>query len=186
MNINHQNEHTCKVVIDTETTGLSLKHDRIIELAAIEVVNRRISRIFHSYFDPSPVKVNVSATAIHGLTNEFLSTKPKFKEHVDQFLELIKDKPLIAHNARFDATMINNELTRIGKTCIPNNQWIDTLKLARNLFPGKPNSLAVLCKRYKLKPNGLLHSAIKDCENLLTIYNLMCSDTTKKSIPKSK
>ncbi len=122
MNINHQNEHTCKVVIDTETTGLNTKHDRIVELAAIEVANGRTFRTFHSYFDPFPAKVNASAIAIHGLTNEFLSTKPKFKDRIDQFLELIKDKPLIAHNARFDATMINNELKRIGKTRIPNDQ----------------------------------------------------------------
>ncbi|PIM96355.1 DNA polymerase III subunit epsilon [Candidatus Hodgkinia cicadicola] len=77
MNINHQNEHTCKVVIDTETTGLNQKHDRIVELAAIKVANGRTSRTFHSCFDPFPVKVNASAIAIHGLANEFLSTKPK-------------------------------------------------------------------------------------------------------------
>ncbi|PIM94929.1 DNA polymerase III subunit epsilon [Candidatus Hodgkinia cicadicola] len=185
MNKNQENKTNYEVVIDTETTGLNQKYDRIVELAAIEVINGRISRIFHSYFDPSPVKVNTSSMAIHGLTNEFLSTKPKFKECSDQFLDFIKDRPLIAHNARFDVAMINNELIRIGKTCIPNNRWTDTLKLARSLFPGKPNSLTALCERYKLKPSGQLHSAIKDCENLLTIYNLMCSDITK-SISKSK
>ncbi|PIM95697.1 DNA polymerase III subunit epsilon [Candidatus Hodgkinia cicadicola] len=169
-----------EIVIDTETTGLDLKHDRVVELAAIEIKNgKRTSRIFHSYFNPFPVKVNDSAMAIHGLTNEFLSTKPKFEERVDQFLDLIKNQQLIAHNATFDSTMINNELKRIGLACIPTNQWIDTLKLARTLFPGKRNSLAALCKRYKLKQERQAHSAIGDCETLLTLYNLMCSDKTK-------
>ncbi len=123
--------------------------------------------------------------AIHGLTNEFLSTKPKFKERVNQFLDLIKNRLLIAHNAVFDAAMINNELTRIGLANIPNNRWIDTLKLARNLFPGKRNSLNILCKRYKLKLNGQPHSAINDCENLLTLYNLMHFDKMKSILKLS-
>ncbi|PIM94982.1 DNA polymerase III subunit epsilon [Candidatus Hodgkinia cicadicola] len=176
----------CEIVIDTETTGLDPKRDRIIELAAIEIINgKKTSRIFHSYFNPFPIKVNISAIAIHGLTNEFLSTKPKFKDRVDQFLDLIKNRLLVAHNAVFDAAMINNELTRIGLINIPNNRWIDTLKLARNLFPGKRNSLSILCKRYKLKSNGQSHSAINDCENLLTLYNLMYFDKTKSILKLS-
>ncbi len=123
--------------------------------------------------------------AIHGLTNEFFSTKPKFKGCVNQFLDLIKNWSLIAHNAAFDAAMINNKLTRIGLANILNNRWIDTLKLARNLFPDKRNSLNILYKRYKLKSNGQSHSAINDCENLLTLYNLMYFDKTKSILKLS-
>ncbi len=169
-----------EVIIDTETTGLDLKHDRIIELAAIEVINgRRTSRVYHSYFNPYPVKVNESAFSIHGLSNEFLSNKPKFGESVQILLELLKDHILIAHNAKFDSTMINNELQRLGLQYINNSQWFDTLKMARQLFPGKPNSLGALCKRYKLKIDGRSHSALTDCESLLKIYELMCVEKIK-------
>ncbi|PIM95213.1 DNA polymerase III subunit epsilon [Candidatus Hodgkinia cicadicola] len=175
-----------EIIIDTETTGLDPKHDRIVELAVIEIINgKRTSRVFHSYSNPFPIKVNISAMTIHGLTNEFLSTKPKFKERVNQFLDLIKNRSLIAHNATFDAVMINNELTRIGLTNIPNNRWIDTLKLTRNLFSGKHNSLNILCKRYKLKPNGQSHSAINNCKNLLTLYNSMYFNKTKSILKLS-
>ncbi|MFP3037820.1 MAG: exonuclease domain-containing protein [Candidatus Hodgkinia cicadicola] len=175
-----------EIILDTETTGLDLKFDRIIELAAIEVVNgKRTSRIYHSYFNPYPIKVSKSAFAIHGISDEFLGDKPTFKQEAKTFLSFIKGHTLIAHNAKFDAMMLNSELERIGYRKIDECQWYDSLKLAKQLFPGKANSLAALCKRYKLKVDTSVHSAIRDCELLLQIYELMSDEKVRNMLALS-
>ncbi len=112
-----------EIIIDTETTGLDPRQDRIVELAAIELINGKpTSKFFHSYFNPSPVKVKVGAMAIHGLSNEFLSTKPNLKNHIHFLLKFIEGHKLIAHNAKFDAMMLNSELRRFGLKPTPINQ----------------------------------------------------------------
>ncbi len=109
-----------EIIIDTETTGLSFKSDRIIEIACIELINgKQTSRTYHSYFNPWPAKVSKIALKIHSLSNEFLSDKPLFKDEANQFLDFVNNHALIAHNARFDAGMLNHELKLAGKPLIP-------------------------------------------------------------------
>ncbi len=109
-----------EIIIDTETTGLSFKKDRIIEIACIELVNgKRTPRVYHSYFNPWPAKVSKTALGIHSLSNKFLSDKPSFKDEANQLMDFINNHTLLAHNARFDAGMLNRELELIGKPHIP-------------------------------------------------------------------
>ena len=140
-----------EVVLDTETTGLEVKDGhRIVEIGCIELENLiPTSKKFHCYLNPER-KVSEKALEVHGYTDEFLSDKKKFKDIVDEFLEFIKDKKLIIHNAEFDLTHLNNELQLIGKNKINKNSIIDTLDLARDKFPGLGISLDALCKRYRI------------------------------------
>jgi len=139
-----------EVVLDTETTGLEVKDGhRIVEIGCIELENLiPTSKKFHCYLNPER-KVSEKALEVHGYTDEFLSNKKKFKDIVDEFLEFIKDKKLIIHNAEFDLTHLNNELQLIGKNKINKNSIIDTLDLARDKFPGLGISLDALCKRFQ-------------------------------------
>ena len=135
-----------EIVLDTETTGLSVKEGhRIVEIGCIELKDLiPTQNKFHFYLNPER-KVSEKALEVHGYTDEFLSTKKKFKEIVDEFLNFIKDKRLIIHNAEFDLSHLNNELKIIGKQPIK-NEIVDTLILARNKFPGSSLSLDSLCK----------------------------------------
>tara|TARA_B100001093_G_scaffold36467_2_gene31293 strand:+ start:311 stop:976 length:666 start_codon:yes stop_codon:yes gene_type:complete len=160
-----------EIVLDTETTGLSVKEGhRIVEIGCIEL-NDLIptSKKFHCYLNPER-KVSEKALEVHGYTDEFLSTKKKFFEIVDDFLKFIEGKRLIIHNAEFDLSHLNNELEISGKKKI-NNEVIDTLVLARDKFPGSSISLDALCKRFKIdNSKRTQHTALIDCDLLTKVY----------------
>ena len=139
-----------EIVLDTETTGISVKEGhRIVEIGCIELENLiPTKKKFHSYLNPEK-KVSEKAFEIHGYTDEFLANKKKFIQVVDEFLEFIRGKRLIIHNAEFDLSHLNNELALIGKNKIE-NEVVDTLILARNKFPGSLINLDSLCKRYRI------------------------------------
>ena len=161
-----------EVVLDTETTGLEIKDGhRIVEIGCIELENLiPTSKKFHCYLNPER-KVSEKALEVHGYTDEFLSDKKKFKDIVDKFLEFIKDRKLIIHNAEFDLAHLNNELQLIGKNKINKNSIIDTLDLARDKFPGLGISLDALCKRYRIdNSKRKKHTALIDCELLSRVY----------------
>ena len=160
-----------EVVLDTETTGLSTKEGhRIVEIGCIELENLIPTKNnFHCYLNPER-KVSENALKVHGYTDQFLSDKMKFSQVVDEFLNFIKDKRLIIHNAEFDLSHLNNELKIIKKSPI-NNEIIDTLVLAREKFPGSPSSLDALCKRYRIdNSKRTQHSALVDCALLSKVY----------------
>ena len=160
-----------EVVLDTETTGISVKEGhRIVEIGCIELENLIPTKNkFHCYLNPEK-KVSEKALEVHGYTDEFLSTKEKFSDIANQFLEFIKDKRLIIHNAEFDLGHLNNELAIFGKKKI-DNEVIDTLILARDKFPGSPVSLDALCKRYRIdNSNRTQHTALIDCDLLAKVY----------------
>jgi len=161
-----------EIVLDTETTGLSVKDGhRIVEIGCIELNNLiPTSKKFHCYLNPER-KVSEKALEVHGYSDEFLSSKKKFKEVADEFLEFIENKKLIIHNAEFDLGHINNELSLLGKKKINKENVIDTLELARNKFPGSSISLDALCKRYRIdNTRRVKHTAIIDCELLAKVY----------------
>lgn len=161
-----------EVVLDTETTGLEVKDGhRIVEIGCIELENQiPTSNKFHYYLNPER-KVSEKALEVHGYTDEFLSSKKKFSEICDEFLEFIKDKKLIIHNAAFDLSHLNNELNLIGKKKINKESAIDTLELARNKYPGSQISLDALCKRFRIdNTKRIKHTALVDCELLSKVY----------------
>ena len=160
-----------EVILDTETTGLSVKEGhRIVEIGCIELENFiPTNNNFHCYLNPER-KVSEKALETHGYTDEFLSDKKKFKEIADDFLLYIKGKKLIIHNAEFDLSHLNNELKIAGKDLI-NNEIIDTVVLARDKFPGSSNSLDALCKRYRIDNSKReKHTALIDCDLLSKVY----------------
>jgi len=160
-----------EVVLDTETTGLSVKDGhRIVEIGCIEIENLIPTKNkFHCYLNPQR-KVSEKALEIHGYDDEFLSKQKKFNEIGDEFLEFIKDKRLVIHNAEFDLAHLNNELKLFGKSKL-NNEIIDTLLLARDKFPGSPASLDALCKRYRIdNSQRTQHTALIDCDLLAKVY----------------
>ncbi len=161
-----------EIVLDTETTGLSVKDGhRIIEIGCIELENLIPTKnVFHCYLNPER-KVSESALKVHGYTDEFLSNKKKFKEIVEEFLNFIDGKKIIIHNAEFDIAHLNNELSLINKDKIIKNNIIDTLEIARNKFPGSSISLDALCKRFKIdNSKRIKHTALIDCELLSKVY----------------
>jgi len=160
-----------EIVLDTETTGISVKEGhRIVEIGCIELNNLIPTKNkFHCYLNPER-KVSAKAFEIHGYTDEFLSKQKKFLEIMDEFLEFIKDKRLIIHNAEFDLSHLNNELKILGKKAIEND-IIDTLILARDKFPGSPSNLDALCKRYRIdNSRRTKHTALIDCDLLAKVY----------------
>ena len=160
-----------EVVLDTETTGLSVREGhRIVEIGCIELENLIPTKNrFHCYLNPER-KVSEKALEVHGYTDKFLAKQIKFSEIGDKFLEFIKDKRLIIHNAEFDLGHLNNELSIFGKKKIT-NEVIDTLILARDKFPGSPVSLDALCKRYRIdNSNRTQHTALIDCDLLAKVY----------------
>ena len=161
-----------EIVLDTETTGLSVKDGhRIVEIGCIELDNLIPTKnIFHIYLNPER-KVSQKAFEVHGYSDEFLSTKKKFVEIADEFLDFIRDKKIIIHNAEFDIGHLNNELSLIGKKKISNSNVIDTLELARNKFPGSGISLDALCKRFRIDNSKReKHTALIDCDLLAKVY----------------
>ncbi len=161
-----------EVVLDTETTGLSVKDGhRIVEIGCIELDNLiPNSNKFHCYLNPER-KVSEKALEVHGYTDKFLADKKKFVDVVDGFLLFIKDKRLIIHNAEFDIAHLNNELQIAGRKKIDIKNVIDTLDIARDKFPGSQISLDALCKRYRIDNSKReKHTALVDCELLTKVY----------------
>tara|TARA_B100000989_G_scaffold49467_1_gene32495 strand:+ start:2757 stop:3422 length:666 start_codon:yes stop_codon:yes gene_type:complete len=160
-----------EVVLDTETTGLSVKDGhRIVEIGCIELENLIPTKNkFHCYLNPER-KVSEKAFAVHGYSDEFLSKQKKFNEIWEELLEFVKNKKLIIHNAEFDLAHINNELSLLGKDKI-NNDIVDTVVLARDKFPGSPVSLDALCKRFRIdNSKRIQHTALIDCDLLAKVY----------------
>ena len=159
------------IVLDTETTGISVKDGhRIVEIGCIELDNLIPTKNkFHCYLNPER-KVSEQALKVHGYSDKFLSSKKKFNEVADDFLNFIKEKKIIIHNAEFDLGHLNNELKIIGKKSIT-NKIVDTLILARDKFPGSSISLDALCKRYRIdNSKRIQHTALVDCELLAKVY----------------
>ena len=160
-----------EIVLDTETTGISVQEGhRIVEIGCIELDDLIPTKNnFHCYLNPER-KVSEKAFEIHGYTDEFLSKQKKFHEIIDEFLNFIKNKRLIIHNAEFDLSHLNNELSIMGKNKL-DNEIVDTLVLARNNFPGSPVSLDALCKRYRIdNSKRTKHTALVDCDLLSKVY----------------
>ena len=160
-----------EIILDTETTGLSVKDGhRIVEIACLELDNLMPTKnSFHCYLNPER-KVSEKALEVHGYTDEFLANKKKFNEIADEFLNFIKNKKLIIHNAEFDLSHLNNELKIAGKETLKNDV-VDTLVLARDKFPGSSISLDALCKKYRIdNSKRTKHTALIDCELLSKVY----------------
>ena len=161
-----------EIILDIETTGLEFKEGhRIIEIGCIELNKKEVGSTFHEYINPSKTltKDNIK---IHGITNEYLTDKPIFEEIADAFLEFIQDSYIVAHNASFDIGFLNFELEKLSKPTISKERVIDTIKIARERFPGQQVSLDALIK--KLKINNLInrdqHCALKDAKLLTVVY----------------
>jgi DNA polymerase-3 subunit epsilon len=161
-----------EIVLDTETTGLDpLRGDRLVEIGCVEIFNRMpTGQSFHRYFNPER-DMPAEAFAVHGLSGEFLATKPLFAEEVDDFLEFIGDAPLVIHNASFDVGFINAELDRIKRPGLLRERLVDTLLLARRKHPGVSNRLDDLCSRYSIdNSRRTKHGALLDAELLAEVY----------------
>ena len=161
-----------EIVLDTETTGLSVKDGhRIVEIGCIEIENLIPTKnVFHCYLNPER-KVSETALKVHGYTDEFLADKKKFSDIADDFLKFIENKKIIIHNAEFDIGHLNNELSLIKKDKITTENVIDTLEIARNKYPGSGTSLDALCKRFRIdNSRRKKHTALIDCELLSKVY----------------
>ncbi|QZA80912.1 DNA polymerase III subunit epsilon [Deefgea piscis] len=168
-----------QIFLDTETTGLRVEDgNRILEIAAVEMIDRKLSKAdshFHRYINPGRDSEE-GALNVHGLTTQFLSDKAKFGQIVDDFLEFVKDAEIIIHNAPFDVGYLNMELGKLGRGKLEDYvaSVTDTLKMAKDLWPGKRNSLDALCDRYDVDRSGrTLHGALIDCELLAEVYMAM-------------
>ena len=160
-----------EVVLDTETTGISVRDGhRIVEIGCIELENLvPTKKTFQCYLNPE-TKVSEKALEVHGYTDDFLSKQIKFIEIADKFLDFINGKRLVIHNAEFDLSHLNNELNLIGKSKIK-NEVVDTLVFARDKFPGSPINLDALCKRYNIdNTKRTKHTALIDCDLLAKVY----------------
>jgi DNA polymerase-3 subunit epsilon len=160
------------VLFDTETTGLDpLTGDRVIEIAAIELINDLpTENQFHALLDPER-DIPTESTRVHGITNFHVEGKPKFSEIADKMLEFFGNSKLVAHNAPFDFGFIDAELARIGKPALGYERMVDTLVLAKKRFPGMPNSLDALCRRFEIDLSArTTHNALLDCKLLAEVY----------------
>ncbi|MFL6742571.1 MAG: DNA polymerase III subunit epsilon [Sphingomicrobium sp.] len=161
-----------EIVFDTETTGLNpTGGDRMVEIGCVEMFNRvETGRHFHAYFNPER-DMPFEAQEIHGLSNLFLSDKPRFGESVDELLDFIEDSPLVAHNAGFDFGFLNFELERCGRPPVGMNRMVDTLTLARSKHPGAKHSLDALCMRFGIdRSHRVKHGALLDAQLLAQVY----------------
>ncbi|MGB0129495.1 MAG: DNA polymerase III subunit epsilon [Rhodocyclaceae bacterium] len=166
-----------QIMLDTETTGLEHRlGDRVIEIGCVEMVSRKLTgQRFHRYLNPER-EVEAGALAVHGLSNEFLQDKPKFGEIADDFMEFVRGAQLVIHNAPFDIGFLNSELARAGLPLLEEltNGVVDTLKMAKELHPGRRNSLDALCERYQINNSQrTLHGALLDAELLADTYLAM-------------
>ena len=161
-----------EIVLDTETTGLAVREGhRVVEIGCLELENQiPTSKKFHCYLNPER-KVSEKAFEIHGYSDEFLAIQKKFSDICDEFLDFIKDKKLIIHNAEFDLAHLNNELNLLNRKKIDTKNIIDTLELAKEKFPGSQISLDALCKRFRIdNSQRSKHTALIDCELLAKVY----------------
>ncbi|QDZ08859.1 DNA polymerase III subunit epsilon [Sphingomonas panacisoli] len=161
-----------EIVFDTETTGLSFTAgDRLVEIGCVEMINRvETGRTFHAYFHPER-SMPAEAQRIHGLSDAFLSDKPKFHEKVEDLLEFLGDSILVAHNATFDFGFLNGELKKMGREIISLDRMIDTVAMARQRHPGAKHSLDALCTRYGIdRSHRVLHGALLDAQLLCQVY----------------
>jgi len=161
-----------EIVLDTETTGLDpTSGHRIVEIACLELLNHiPTGRIYQSYINPER-DVPADAIAVHGLTVEFLSDKPRFAEIADTLLEFIADAPLVIHNAEFDVRFLNAEFQRLARLPLNGERVVDTLQIARQKFPGAPASLDALCRRFAIdNSTRIKHGALLDTELLADVY----------------
>jgi DNA polymerase-3 subunit epsilon len=178
-----------EVILDTETTGLSIKDNhKIVEIGCIELNNQiPTNKLFHTYINPER-KVSEDAYKVHGYSNEFLLKKKIFSEICDDFLNFIKDKKLIIHNAPFDLAFLNHELRFLNKKTIDKKNVVDTLEIARSKYPGSQNSLDALCKRFNIDNSRReKHSALVDCNLLKEVYiNLLDQKAPKLNLENSE
>jgi len=161
-----------EIVFDTETTGLDpAGGDRIVEIGCIEMINRaETGRHFHAYFNPER-SMPAGAEAVHGLSDIFLSDKPRFAERVTELLDFIEDSPLVAHNAGFDFGFLNHELGLCGHPVVSMSRMVDTLALARSRHPGAKHSLDALCTRFGVdRSRRTRHGALLDAQLLAQVY----------------
>jgi DNA polymerase-3 subunit epsilon len=161
-----------EIVFDTETTGLDpAGGDRIVEIGCIEMINRaETGRHFHAYFNPER-PMPPGAEAVHGLSDIFLSDKPRFSEKAGELLEFIEDSPLVAHNAGFDFGFLNHELNNCGREPVCMTRMVDTLGLARTRHPGAKHSLDALCSRFGVdRSQRVKHGALLDAQLLAQVY----------------
>lgn len=166
-----------QIILDTETTGLDARQGhRVIEIAAVEMFNRRLTgNHFHRYLNPDR-DIDEAAMQVHGITRDFLQDKPHFSDIAREFVEYIQGAELIIHNAAFDVGFLNTELALQGAPPLTTfiNNVIDTLGMAKGLHPGQRNNLDALCKRYGIdNANRTLHGALIDCELLAQVYLAM-------------
>jgi DNA polymerase III subunit epsilon len=177
-----------EIVLDTETTGLDpLKGDRLVEIAALELINHLpTGKTYHTYINPNR-DVPREAEAVHGLSTDFLKDKPDFKTVADAFQEFIGDSLLVIHNANFDVGFLNAELGFIKKPAIHYDRVLDTLAMAKKRHPMGPNSLDALCKRYGIDlSKRTKHGALIDCELLADVYlELLGGRQIALTLPKS-
>lgn len=161
-----------EIVFDTETTGLDNREDRVIEIGALEIVNRfPTGRVFHHYINPQGRAVHPDALAVHGIGEDKLRGKPVFREIAEDFAAFIEGAHLVAHNANFDMGFINAEFARLGRPAVDGALVIDTLQLARRKHPMGPNSLDALCRRYGIdNSRRTKHGALLDSELLAEVY----------------
>jgi len=172
-----------EVVLDTETTGLSIEKDRIVEIACIELDDHLPTKnLFHTFLNPEGVKVSEDAFDIHGYSNEFLNDKPKFKDIARDFIQFIEGKKIIIHNAEFDLNFLNKELRSLNLEIINKQNVIDSLTLAREKFPGATaKNLTSLCKKFKIDTSSReKHSALLDCKLLSKVYIELIDDKELK------
>ena len=161
-----------EIVFDTETTGLDpVSGDRIVEIGCVEMFNRaETGRHFHAYFNPER-SMPAGAEAVHGLTDIFLSDKPRFTERVEELIEFLEDSPLVAHNAGFDFGFLNHELQLCGRPSVCTKRMVDTLVLARSRHPGAKHSLDALCTRFGVDRSlRVKHGALLDAQLLAQVY----------------
>ena len=161
-----------EVILDTETTGLStIEKHRIVEIGCIELENQiPTNKIFHEYINPQRA-VSEDAYKVHGYSDKFLSDKKTFSEIAESFINFIKNKKIIIHNAAFDLSFLNYEFKLINQKTIDKNKVIDTLEIARQKYPGSQNSLDALCKRFNIdNSKRTKHTALVDCQLLKEVY----------------
>jgi DNA polymerase-3 subunit epsilon len=161
-----------EIVFDTETTGLSFAGgDRLVEIGCVEMINRvETGRTFHAYYHPER-NVPAEAQAVHGISEAFLSDKPKFADACEDLIDFLGDAPLVAHNAGFDFSFLNGELTRCGRQIVHINRMVDTLQIVRSRHPGAKHTLDALCSRFGIdRSHRVLHGALLDAQLLAQVY----------------
>ncbi|WP_269933175.1 DNA polymerase III subunit epsilon [Aminobacter sp. HY435] len=161
-----------EIIFDTETTGLDNREDRVIEIGAIEMINRfPTGNTFHKYINPQGRQVHPDAQEVHGISNADLEGKPAFPEIIEEFMAFIDGAKLVAHNGGFDLGFINAEFARLDQPAIDSGRLVDTLALARRKHPMGPNSLDALCRRYGIdNSRRTKHGALLDSELLAEVY----------------